>query len=61
MIALTANRLILSDVCWGFVEASLNERQAEKFWVSGLEPKGMPDPEVTQIDTLLSTSILLTR
>jgi hypothetical protein len=31
MIALTANRLILSDVCWGFVEASLNERQAEKF------------------------------
>ena len=24
--------LILSDVCWGFVEASRNERQAEKFW-----------------------------
>jgi hypothetical protein len=56
MIALTANRLILSDVCWGFVEASLNERQAEKFWGEGVGAQGMPDPQVTQIDTLLSTS-----
>jgi hypothetical protein len=27
-----ANRLILTDVCWAFVKAYLNERQAEKFW-----------------------------
>jgi hypothetical protein len=23
---------ILNDACWGFVEASLKERQAEEFW-----------------------------
>jgi hypothetical protein len=38
------------------VEASLDERQAEKFGVRRLEPKGMPDPQVTQTDAPMSTS-----
>jgi hypothetical protein len=31
---------ILSDVSWGFVEASLNERQAEKFWSEEVGAQG---------------------
>jgi len=56
MIALTANRLILSDVCWALWKPLSMSAKQMNSGVRRLEPKGMPDPQVTQIGTLLSTS-----